>query len=640
MKARIAFRPLSANHFFMLLALSLLAPTSLRAADGPKLTDVLKFKPVQEGIEYQTPTADEYPNCKVDVEKNGKASGWVVLGPQGEVLRRFTDTNGDNIVDQWKYYQYGIEVYRDVDSNFDNKVDQCRWLNTAGSRWGIDKNADGKIDEWKVLSAQEASRVAIEAFINNDAAALQQVMMTPQEIKQLGISNELARQIQENLNDVSGQLKKALSAARGLNSQSRWMRFDATQPCLIPADEGKANQDLLVYENAMSIVEAGSETMLVQVGEIVRIGDVWKLTSVPQALIGDSIQLSSGILMQPSITSLGNTEAMAGIPEEVQKLLDALQKLDSNSPSPSDNITEIARYNANRADLLEKLVEASSNVEEKNQWLQQMIDGLAAAVQTGGYPKGLDRLIKLEGSLKGHQLSAYVSYRRILAEYSARLKAATADEDRQQVQSWWLEELEKFSTENTESIDAAEAMFQLALAQEFSGEAREAQKWYEKIAKTHSELSVAKRATGALKRLNSEEQPFRLDGESLTGGKVSSTQYKGKVLLVVYWATWSNRCQEDLPLLKELYEKYRASGFEILGVNIDQTPENVRPYLTKEKISWQQIYEPGGDESPAAMEYGIIMVPTMFLVDKQGTVHSRPSNVEDLQKLLPELLEK
>ncbi|MAT15262.1 MAG: thioredoxin [Planctomyces sp.] len=639
MKAGNAFRTTTIHSFVGLLMLGMLFPTATRAAQGPKLTDLLAYKPTQEGIEYQIPKPDEYAACKVDVEKTGKASGWVVLGPQGEVLRRFSDTNGDNIVDQWKYYQYGIEVYRDIDSNFDNKVDQCRWLNTAGSGWGIDENADKKIDSWKMLSAQEASRVAVEALINNDPATLLTVMMTSADIKQLGINNELGRQIEESVKNSAAELQKARSSASQLNARSKWMRFDATTPGVIPADSGKSDQDLMVYENAMSIVEVGSDTLLVQIGEIVKVGDVWKLTAVPKPLIGNAIQLEGGILMQPSITTTGGG-SMAGIPEEVQKLLDALQKLDANSPTPQDTPQAIATYNASRADLLEKLVEASNTPEEKSQWLQQMIDGLAAAVQTGGYPQGLERLKKLETSLKGHELSPYVTYRRILAEYSARLKAATGDEDRQQVQSWWLEELETFATDHEKSVDAAEAMFQLALAQEFSGEVRESEKWYKKIAETHPELTVAKRAQGALKRLNSQGQPFSLTGSGLGGGKISSSQFKGKVLLVVYWATWSNRCQEDLPLLKELYEEYHSRGFEILGVNIDQTPENVRPFLQQQKISWPQIYDPGGDESPAAMEYGIIMVPTMFLVDKTGTVQSRPGNVEDLQKLLPELLEK
>ena len=71
------------------------------------------------------------------------------------ILRRFVDTNDDNVVDQWSYYKDGLEVYRDIDSTFNGKADQYRWFNTGGSRWAIDANEDGVIDSWKSISAEE-----------------------------------------------------------------------------------------------------------------------------------------------------------------------------------------------------------------------------------------------------------------------------------------------------------------------------------------------------------------------------------------------------------------------------------------------------------------------------------------------------
>ena len=70
----------------------------------------------------------------------------------GQVLRRFTDTNGDNKGDQFRYYNLGIEVYRDIDSDGNEKIDQYRWLNTGGTRWGLDPNEDGRIDTCKLLA--------------------------------------------------------------------------------------------------------------------------------------------------------------------------------------------------------------------------------------------------------------------------------------------------------------------------------------------------------------------------------------------------------------------------------------------------------------------------------------------------------
>ena len=85
-------------------------------------------------------------------------TAWVVTGPAGETLRQFVDSNADNKVDQWRYFRGGIEVYRDVDKDFDGKADQYRWLGTAGTRWGLDIDEDGEIDRWKSISPEEATR--------------------------------------------------------------------------------------------------------------------------------------------------------------------------------------------------------------------------------------------------------------------------------------------------------------------------------------------------------------------------------------------------------------------------------------------------------------------------------------------------
>ena len=143
-------------------ACSLLVAASAVAAEAPPADKALALRPVQSGVQIDVPPPAEIANCTVKAERHGKTSGWVVRDPHGTVLRRFLDTNADNYVDQWCYYRFGVEVYRDIDSNFNQKADQYRWFHTGGSRWGIDKNEDGKIDVWKFISPEEASEEAQE----------------------------------------------------------------------------------------------------------------------------------------------------------------------------------------------------------------------------------------------------------------------------------------------------------------------------------------------------------------------------------------------------------------------------------------------------------------------------------------------
>src|SRR5690606_35423303 len=117
-----------AKHIGFVAVLSAVACPAL-AADPPSAELALSFKPAQPGVEIDIPEKADVARCQVKVERKDKLSGWVVLGPQGQVLRRFVDSNEDNVVDQWRYFRNGLEVYRDLDTDGNNKIDQSRWIN-------------------------------------------------------------------------------------------------------------------------------------------------------------------------------------------------------------------------------------------------------------------------------------------------------------------------------------------------------------------------------------------------------------------------------------------------------------------------------------------------------------------------------
>ena len=483
-----------------------------QAADPPSVKLALTFRPAQKGVEIETPSPSEYDDCEVKVTRKGKASGWIVYGPAGQVLRRYTDTNGDNVVDQWQYYQNGLEVYRDMDSNFNNKVDQSRWLNMAGSRWGLDTNEDGKIDNWKSISAEETSQEVVRAMVAGDADALSILLVNSDDVKTLGLNKKIGAKILDAVASPEKKMRAALSSSRTITARSRWMRFDSLMPSTIPADDEVSSQDLTVYENAMAIVENGGKSGLLQIGEMVRVGQTWKLTQIPRPLEGNSIQVTiGGLLMQPGLAGGSSGPTTGDLSPEVREILMDLQTLDQKSPPPTASAEELTSYNVKRADLLQKLVAVSSTDEEREQWQRQMVDGIAAAVQSGTYPKGVDRLASVLGEVKkegGSQLVAYVAYRRMLAEFSLKMQNTPASK-RPDVQKEWLQGLEKFAGDYPNAEDAPDAMLQLGIAAEFGGDAKSASGWYNKLTGKFAKTEAGVRATGALKRLNLVGKPFR-----------------------------------------------------------------------------------------------------------------------------------
>ncbi|MCA8988636.1 MAG: redoxin domain-containing protein [Planctomycetaceae bacterium] len=625
----------------------LCAAEAVQAADTPGVDLALTFKPTQADVVYEQVEQANYGACKVEVERQGKVSGWVVFGPEGQVLRRFWDTNADNVVDQWRYYDRGFEVYRDMDTNYNNKVDQFRWLNILGTRWGIDSNEDGKVDQWKVISAEEASREAILAMAQNDPARLSRVMISPQELKQLGMAADLTEKLQQESAKLAETMRARLTQTKVITPQTSWLRFDSSMlmPYVIPQDEGKANQDLIVYENVMAIVETAGETGFVQMGEMLQIGQTWKLTQVPAPIEGDTLQMTEGgVLMQPSMASTApGTMTQSEISPQMKQLLVDLQELDTQAPTPQSSAADLARYNSKRVELLRGLLTASSTEEERVQWLTQMIDGLAAAVQTGKYPEGARQLASIEEDLKrqrpNSELIPYTAYRALLAEYTIKLQTAPAENDqRQEIQTWWLDQLKTFVTTHPKSTDAADALLQLAITEEFSGNVDEAKKWYTSLATNHAQTDAGQRAQGALRRLTLEGKQISLKGTGIDGKPIDLASYRGKSVLVIFWATWCQPCTEDLPQIRAMYDQYRAKGLEIVGVNLDTQKEGIAPYIAQHGNRWPHIAEPQGLEGKLAIDFGIISVPTMFLINPQGQVVSNATSVEDLKEQLPTLM--
>ncbi len=620
---------------------SVLVLCAVEAQAAPSVKDTMQYRPAQKDVEYETPELSEYAQCRVEVEQGKKTSGWVVFGPAGQPLRRFVDTNGDNVVDQWRYYNRGLEVYRDIDSNFNNKVDQSRWLNTGGSRWGLDSDENGTIDSWKLLTAEEATRVAVNALVSGDSHLFGTLLINAEDVRQLALAKPTGEKLLANVADAGKQAAQVVSSSKTMNRTTKWLRFDSSVPSTIPADSGTASSDLMLYENAMAIIETSGKPGLVQFGEIVRVGDVWKLTQAPKPLEGNTIQITDGgTLMRPAAiagATPGTPATITGISEKTQKLIAELQQLDRNSTSATSTPAALSKYTSKRTDILTQLVSSSSTDDEREQWTRQIVDGLASAVQAGADEASFKQLAAIEADVRkkspAGKLAGYVAYRRMLAGYTIAVREPDASK-RQKAQEQWLKDLEAFVKKHPKADDAPEAMLQLAISLEFGGKVKDARKWYDRLAADHATTPAGVRAKGAVRRQEMTGKPFEFSGHSLKGKTIDLAGYRGKVVLVDFWATWCKPCTEDLPQLRELYKQYHGSGFEIVGVNIDIEAAPVQPYLTEHKVTWPQIHSAGGLESEAARTFGIISLPTMFLIDSDGKVLDDSASIESLKTAL------
>ncbi|MCO6457178.1 MAG: TlpA family protein disulfide reductase, partial [Pirellulaceae bacterium] len=131
-------------------------------------------------------------------------------------------------------------------------------------------------------------------------------------------------------------------------------------------------------------------------------------------------------------------------------------------------------------------------------------------------------------------------------------------------------------------------------------------------------------------------QPLELTGTTTDGEAFAWDTYRGKVVLVDFWATWCGPCRKAMPKVKELYEKHRDGPFDIVGISLDQDLDALAQYLDENKIEWTNLS--GEDTQELAKKYGVRGIPTMMLVDAEGKIVAVSHNIDDLTGKLEELL--
>jgi thiol-disulfide isomerase/thioredoxin len=158
---------------------------------------------------------------------------------------------------------------------------------------------------------------------------------------------------------------------------------------------------------------------------------------------------------------------------------------------------------------------------------------------------------------------------------------------------------------------------------------------------TYSALSAA----GSIRRIEGVGKRFELEfTDAISGKLVSMKDFAGKVVVIDFWATWCGPCIAEMPKKKEIYSKYKARGVEFIGVSLD-IPESkggldkLKAFVNDNDIPWPQLYQGKGWKSEFSTSWGVNFVPTLFIIDADGKLHSTDARLK-LDSLIPELLKK
>lgn len=613
----------------------LLWAAAVPAWAAPTVAQILQFKPRQPDVVYTTPTLDEQKNCEVKLISGARpgSSGWVLFDAKKQSLRRFFDSNGDKKIDIWSYFKEGVEVYREIDTNGDDRPDQFRWLNGGGMKWGVDTNADGKIDVWKQIAAEEVAEEVFHAVASQNFNRLQALFISEAELQALRLPDAQADRIRALLKQASARFQKIVEKLPSL-TQAKYLRVESAAPNCLPADALKLDQDLLTYPSRAILYEtADKKHDWLQTGEMMQVGLAWRLLDVPSdhdPLVAKNI----GDSPPPN-------------DPELQKMLQVLSKLDVEAPPAPPgpgNHPDYARYNMQRVELVERIV-AKVKAEDRETWIKQIFDNLNNAV-TSGDKTAMTRLVSFKDQvvkgMPGSNLAGYATFRWLWATYSPQM-AEKSGKEVQKIQEEWLGKLAEFAQAFPKADDTADALRHLAMGSEFGGKEDEAKKWYTQLASNFADHPYAEQARGAVRRLDVVGKEYELKGPQLqTGAPFDIAQLRGKVVAVFYWASYCSTCVGDFARLKQLQNQYGAKGFELVCVNLDDKAEEATRYLQTTPVQavhlFQAAKEGGGLSSPLATHYGIMGLPNLFLIGKDGKVISRTIQINDLEEAVKKAL--
>jgi hypothetical protein len=604
-------------------------------AQPPTVEKVLEVKPRQPGVSVTTPTPEQAARYRVDPIPNpktpGSNMGFVVRDGDGRPVRQLVsyDGKGYNIV---AFYLNGQEAYREVYPPTPTEPYQFRWLGPNGGKWGVDRDRDGKIDEWLVISPEEVSQELLGAVMERDPKRLAALLPSEEALKGLGLpAAELAR-IKEKTAGAPKRLADAVEALK-LSPDARWVHLELGVPNTTPSDAFGGKEDMVVHRNGTVLIEDKGKTHFLQTGEMIQVGRTWKIVEGPSA--------GPGVVTADGGTSSGGPV----VTDDIRDLVSQLDLIDKSAPNPPAQ-PALGEYYAKRAGVLEQIVQKLP-ADKQADWTRLLLDSLAAATEGGPadspshkrFKAWNDQLAKLPPP---NPLGSYAAFRLLVAENGMALGGAKTGPELQKVQDAWRTGLEAFVKAHPTSDDAGEAVLRLGMANEFLGKDGEpkAKEWYTTLTTTYKTHPHAAKAAGAVRRLDSEGKSLELTGTTLQGQPFSVGSLTGKAVAVYYWASWSTTLADDARKLRDLEKTFAPKGLALVTVCLDDDAKAAAAAVQSAQLPGTHLHAPGGlDRSPLAAGYGIMVVPHIMLAGKDGKVTNRNAQIttleDELKRLMP-----
>jgi peroxiredoxin len=141
-----------------------------------------------------------------------------------------------------------------------------------------------------------------------------------------------------------------------------------------------------------------------------------------------------------------------------------------------------------------------------------------------------------------------------------------------------------------------------------------------------------------LSKIETGRQALPFTQNNVDGKTVSLADFRGKYVLLEFWASWCGPCRAENPNLRKQYQLYKDKGFEVVGVSLDHDKDSWVKAIEKDQLPWVHVSDLQGWKNAVSTSYGIMGVPANFLIDPQGKIIAQNLRGETLNKKLQEVL--
>jgi thiol-disulfide isomerase/thioredoxin len=319
--------------------------------------------------------------------------------------------------------------------------------------------------------------------------------------------------------------------------------------------------------------------------------------------------------------------------------LDAIASGVESDPQPMlDDFFELIKHEPKDEQLIQLGREVSSALEQTGhgEQAQQVLSALTAALNEVGDPQLLAgvQALREEGDL-------------IAAGIRAKFAAAAQGDGA--AEQAFLAASQQLLASDRRGLSTVGFLLQRAAYTLEAMKPQVAEQLYEQIRVAfvdHENTELAEFVATTIERYQKRARlvghPFEVAGVTIEGQLFDWSEYEGKVVLIDFWATWCGPCLQELPNIRANYEKFREQGFEVVGVNLDDDPQDVQAFFSVQKLPWPTVLstdpQTRGMKTPLAVESGVEFIPFIVLVGRDGKVAALNVRGEKLEPKLVELL--